>query len=265
MAGEGFAVMASRDVSYDVPSVAHVLARTKGIVLYEASRFIRDNPGVFDRCAGQSLAESLAGALQGIGIPTVLVPEDSVAEVPEARLVEKGRFEEGKFHFRAAAGYKRMENDFPLDRRVLIACGWVGGTQKKMEWKLDRNYIPTRYGALVLTSRKDQPIRKSVWNQFLDVVPFETGIPHLRFDAMQFKYGSLNTRLFSTRAANFMVLAGLFTVSCLDACVDQSITLLLDDDPRTVAKFVSLKAYDNFLIWKSTLARMAPGEEAPTA
>jgi len=51
-----------------------------------------------------------------------------------------------------------------------------------------------------------------------------------------------------------MALAGLFAANAPGARVDRSVELLLDDDPTTIARFTSLAAYDNFVLWRAMLA-----------
>ncbi len=97
-------------------------------------------------------------------------------------------------------------------------------------------------------------VDRQAWYQFLDLLLDDETCPHLRMKASNFGYTSLGERLFATQAANFMALSGLFAVRCPRAYIDSSITLLLDDDPRTRVKLPTLEAFDNYLLWKSVLS-----------
>ena len=257
MSGQGFAVIASGDADYDIPSAARVVARARRTVLFEASRFLRDHPGMFARGIDRAEADRLATALTHAGIPSTAVTEDALAAVPEAVSVDQGRFSEGVFHCRCRVSARSRQTQYPLDRVALVACGWVAGSKTERRLTLDQDVRSTRYGGARAGGLKSEKVEKTTWRQLLDVVGRDPELPHLRIDSMEFKYRSLGVRLFSTRAANFMALAGLFSVHCPGAYIDRGIDYLLDDDPRTAAKFVSMEAYDNFLIWKATLAKLA--------
>jgi len=258
MGDQGFAVLASQDVASDVRTLARVVAKARGTALFEASRFLRDHPGVFARGVGRSVADGLVGALAGAGMPAAVVDEEHMPVKTDAVPVDMGRFDDDAFHYHAVKTPPHHTEAFPLDRAKLVACGWVTDKEVKRERKIERDYVATGRGAVAVNTVRHQNVEKSVWKQLLDVVPADPALPHLRMDAMTFKFASLGTRLFSTRAANFMALAGRFAVQCANAAVDRSITYLLDDDPKTVAKFVSPLAYDNFLLWKTALADRRP-------
>ena len=254
MGNQGFAVLACQDVDSDVRALARVVAKARGMALFEASRFLRDHPGMFARGVGRTVADGLVGALAGAGLPAVVVDEEHVPVKTDAVVVDTGRFDDDAFHYHAVKTPPHRTEAFPLDRARLVACGWVTDKELTRERKIERTYVATQYGAAPVNTVKHQNVEKSVWKQLLDVVPDDPALPHLRMDAMTFKFASLGTRLFSTRAANFMALAGRFAVQCANAAIDRSVTYLLDDDPKTVAKFVSPLAYDNFLLWKTALA-----------
>lgn len=254
MGDQGFAILASQDVTYDIGRVARVVAKTRRIVLFEASKFMRDHPGAFARGVSRSVADDLVAALGGAGIPAVVVDESRMPAKSDAVLIDMGRFDENAFHYHRIKTPPNRTETFPLAQALVVACGCVTDKQLRREPRIERTYVATQYGAATFNTIEHRNVAKAVWRQLLDVVPEDTALPHLRMDAMTFRFARLGTRLFATRAANFMALAGLFAVKCANAAIDRSITYLLDDDPKTAAKFVSPLAYDNFILWKTALA-----------
>lgn len=254
MGDQGFAVLASQDVPSDVRALAPVVAKARGMALFEASRFLRDHPGIFARGVFRDVADGLVGALAGAGLPAIVVDEEHMPVNSDVVLVDTGKFDDDAFHYHAVKTPLHHTEAFPLDRAAFVACGWVTDKEVSRERTVERTYVATQYGAAPVNTVRHRNVEKSVSKQLLDVVGDDPALPHLRMDAMTFKFASLGTRLFATRAANFMALAGLFAVKCAHAAIDRSIPYLLDDDPKTVAKFVSPLAYDSFILWKTALA-----------
>jgi len=223
-------------------------------MLSDVSRFLRDSPGFFARGMTRRDADELVVALAGGGIRAIVVSEAAVPAVPEALALDKGRFESNTFRFHMPGAPVGTETSLPCEKIALLVCGKVGASEKAYQVGMETRCTYSRYGTHARSVRKDKIVDKRVWRYLLDVVPDDPGLPRLRMDALEFKFGSLGVRLLSTRAANFMALAGLFAANAPGARVDRSVALLLDDDPTTIARFTSLVAYDNFVLWRATLA-----------
>ena len=260
MSGDSFAVIASDETPYSVASAAVVLSRVKRIVLYAVSSFLRDHPGFFDRNATAGIAERLSGELGELGIATKLVDEEDLWSIPPAVVISEGRFADDAFLFRRSGGRVGETCSISLDHVTLIACARVGSTERKRAREKRRMHIgDPRYDTTVPVVRT-RMVDRQVWYQLLDLLAEEETYPHLRVNAANFDYAGLGERLFATQAANFMALSGLFAVRCPRACIDSSITLLLDDDPRTLAKLPTEEAFDNYLLWKSVLGGSGDAE-----
>lgn len=251
-----WAVISSDDEAPAVGCVGPVVARARHLMLPDVSRFLRDNSGFFARAIVRKEADALVAALAREDIRAVVVAEAAIPKVSAALPLDKGRFTSNAFCFHMPGAPRGTETGLPCDRIALLVCGKVGASQRAYKVDMDTRIMYSRYGAHARSVRKDKIVEERVWRYLLDVVPADPGLPRLRMNALEFKFGSLGTRLFHTRAANFMALAGLFAASAPNARVDRSVELLLDDDPTTIERFASLEAYDNFVLWRATLAAM---------
>jgi len=135
----------------------------------------------------------------------------------------------------------------------LIACAWAGSTERKRVRERRRIHVGDGEHNAAASVLRTRMVDRQTWDQFLDLLLDDEACPHLRINASNFDYAGLGERLFATQAANFMALSGLFSVRCPSACIDSSITLLLDDDPRTLVKLPTLEGFDKYLLWKSVL------------
>lgn len=247
MTGEKYAILREAQSEMDVEKASEALAPILGRACSDVQKDLRVSPGILAVGLSEPLALEALKKLRGQGTRVFALPHSKLVGLPPAVELRHGKVLPDGFLFEAA------------HRRILAPWNeivWFDSARVKTEKRVKVTEIKTPTVSYRGARSSFGVTRKSrsqlEWEEFFEAL---CGKPWVRFrvDKARFGYAQTGLPVHPTRENNFLALVVTFKTRCTNAVEGPGIGPLFDGRPETRRSALSMRAYENYLLWQVQL------------